>query len=89
MMIASPGRSFETIQTTDASPEMAMSFINRQFDTKELDNEKLHSVVVALGGRLTELELLVQKLKMGMSPSGKIIYTEILVYLFYWMEFVI
>ncbi|KAI7856021.1 RNA12 protein-domain-containing protein [Circinella umbellata] len=66
---ASPGRSFETIQTTDASPEMAMSFISRQLDTKELDNEKLHSVVVALGGRLTELELLVQKLKMGRSPS--------------------
>ncbi|KAI9497812.1 RNA12 protein-domain-containing protein [Zychaea mexicana] len=64
---ALPGRSFETIQTTDASPEMSLSFIARQLGTKEL-NEKLHSVVVALGGRLTELELLVQKLKMKMDP---------------------
>ncbi|KAI9274452.1 RNA12 protein-domain-containing protein [Phascolomyces articulosus] len=66
---ASPGRSFETIQTTDASPEMAMTFIARQLNSQELENEKLYPVVQALGGRLTELELLVQKLKMNMSPQ--------------------
>ncbi|KAI8145832.1 RNA12 protein-domain-containing protein [Fennellomyces sp. T-0311] len=65
---ALPGQSFETIQTTDANPEMALSFIARQLGTKDLD-EKLHACVVALGGRLTELELLVQKLKMKMDPQ--------------------
>lgn len=38
-------------------------------------DEELHSIVNALGGRLTELELLVQKMKMHMSAKSKMCFT--------------
>lgn len=33
-------------------------------------SEGMHGIVSALGGRLTELELLVQKMKMGMDAES-------------------
>lgn len=45
-----------------------MSFIRKQLGS-EVDDPNLHAVVSALGGRLTELELLVQKMKMNMDAE--------------------
>lgn len=41
------------------------------YDTgKEYVDEDLHQIVIDLGGRLTELELLIQKMKMNMNPKA-------------------
>lgn len=66
--IALPGKSFSTIPLSDAPPEKAMSFIRKQLGS-DVDDPNLHAVVSALGGRLTELELLVQKMKMDMDAE--------------------
>ncbi|EPB90204.1 hypothetical protein HMPREF1544_02888 [Mucor circinelloides 1006PhL] len=65
---ALPGKSFSNIALSDAPPEMAMSFINKQLGS-EVQDPDLREVVAALGGRLTELELLVQKMKMKMDAQ--------------------
>ncbi|GAA5796012.1 RNA12 protein-domain-containing protein [Helicostylum pulchrum] len=65
---ALPGKSFSNIALSDAPPEMAMSYINKQLGN-EVDDPELPDVVAALGGRLTELELLVQKMKMKMDAQ--------------------
>ncbi|KAK4512205.1 uncharacterized protein ATC70_013448 [Mucor velutinosus] len=65
---ALPGKSFSNIALSDAPPEMAMSFINKQLGS-EVQDPDLRPVVAALGGRLTELELLVQKMKMKMDAQ--------------------
>ncbi|KAL9553734.1 hypothetical protein MBANPS3_003159 [Mucor bainieri] len=65
---ALPGKSFSNIALSDAPPEMAMSFINKQLGS-EVQDPDLPEVVAALGGRLTELELLVQKMKMKMDAQ--------------------
>ncbi|OBZ89957.1 Mitochondrial escape protein 2 [Choanephora cucurbitarum] len=65
---ALPGKSFSSIALSDAPLEMAMSFIKKQLDS-EIDDPELPKVVSALGGRLTELELLVQKMKMNMDAK--------------------
>ncbi|KAI8090206.1 RNA12 protein-domain-containing protein [Gilbertella persicaria] len=62
---ALPGKSFSSIALSDAPLEMAMSFINKQLGS-EVEDPELPRIVSALGGRLTELELLVQKMKMKM-----------------------
>ncbi|KAI8341615.1 RNA12 protein-domain-containing protein [Choanephora cucurbitarum] len=65
---ALPGKSFSSIALSDAPLEMAMSFIKKQLDS-DIDDPELPQVVSALGGRLTELELLVQKMKMNMDAK--------------------
>lgn len=70
---ALPGKSFYSIQLQDAPPETAMNFINKQLGN-EVEDPDLHDVVAALGGRLTELELLVQKMKMKMDAQSKFWY---------------
>lgn len=66
---ALPGKSFSTIALSDAPPEMAMTYINKQLGD-EVEDPCLPDVVAALGGRLTELELLVQKMKMKMDAQS-------------------
>lgn len=68
---ALPGKSFSNIALSDAPPEMAMSFINKQLGS-EVQDPDLREVVAALGGRLTELELLVQKMKMKMDAQSEL-----------------
>ncbi|KAI7905156.1 RNA12 protein-domain-containing protein [Cokeromyces recurvatus] len=65
---ALPGKSFSNVALSDAPPEIALSFINKQLGS-EVEDPSLHDVVSALGGRLTELELLVQKMKMKMDAQ--------------------
>jgi hypothetical protein len=67
---ALPGKSFSNIQLQDAPPETAMNFIKKQLGS-EVEDPDLHDVVAALGGRLTELELLVQKMKMKIDAQSK------------------
>lgn len=69
---ALPGKSFSNIALSDAPPEMAMTYINKQLGN-EVDDPALPEVVAALGGRLTELELLVQKMKMKMDAESKFV----------------
>lgn len=49
---------------------MAMSFIKKQLG-EEVNDPNLPEIVSALGGRLTELEVLVQKMKMNMDALCK------------------
>lgn len=69
---ALPGKSFSSIALSDAPPQMAMQFINKELGS-DCEDPDLHDVVAALGGRLTELELLVQKMKMKMDAQSKYI----------------
>ncbi|KAG1501423.1 hypothetical protein G6F47_003208 [Rhizopus delemar] len=66
---ALPGKSFSNITLSDAPPEVAMSFIKKQLG-EEVDDPKLPEAISALGGRLTELEVLVQKMKMNIDAQS-------------------
>ncbi|KAI9027400.1 RNA12 protein-domain-containing protein [Phycomyces nitens] len=63
-----PGKSFSSIILADAPTEMALMFITKQLGDDVVD-DKLTSIVNALGGRLTELELLTAKMKAHMEPE--------------------
>ncbi|KAI8968296.1 RNA12 protein-domain-containing protein [Mycotypha africana] len=65
---ALPGKSFSTVSLSDAPPEIALSFIQKQLGS-EMEDPYLRDIVGALGGRLTELELLVQKMRMQMDAQ--------------------
>lgn len=69
-LLALPGKTFSSITLSDAPPEMAMSFIKKQLG-EEVTDPNLPEIVSALGGRLTELEVLVQKMKMNMDALCK------------------
>ncbi|KAF9921133.1 mitochondrial escape protein 2 [Linnemannia zychae] len=64
---ALPNMTFETIVLTDATLDSAMEFVYKHLDKEEYGN--LTQCVKTIGGRLTDLELFVQKVKSGMSPS--------------------
>ncbi|KAI8066496.1 RNA12 protein-domain-containing protein [Gongronella butleri] len=64
-----PGRSFNSINLLDAPEEVALEFLSRHLNDEEITDE-LRDIVQALGGRLTELESLVQKLKLNMTPRA-------------------
>ncbi|KAJ3286085.1 mitochondrial escape protein 2 [Borealophlyctis nickersoniae] len=57
----------ENYSLSDATPETAMSFIKRRMGKLEFGDDLLRCVE-AIGGRLTDLELLIQKMNAGMSP---------------------
>lgn len=61
--------TFETIVLSDATLESAMEFVHKHLDKEEYPN--LIQPVKTIGGRLTDLELFVQKVKAGMGPEGK------------------
>lgn len=67
--IALHGRTFSSITLSDAPPEMAMSFIRKQLG-EDVDDPHFPEIISAIGGRLTELEVLVQKMKMHMDAQG-------------------
>lgn len=69
---ALPDRTFETIILSDAQSDSAMSFV-RQHLRGEQEGRTLPGLdraVAALGGRLTDLQLLVQKIHSGLDPDG-------------------
>ncbi|KAI9283364.1 RNA12 protein-domain-containing protein [Sporodiniella umbellata] len=63
------GRTFSNIMLSDAPPEKAMSFIRKQLG-KDVDDPSFPEIIKAIGGRLTELEVLVQKMKMHMDAQS-------------------
>ncbi|KAI7867395.1 RNA12 protein-domain-containing protein [Spinellus fusiger] len=77
---ALPGKSFSSIVLADAPTELAIMFIMKRMGTHIVD-EKLSNIVDALGGRLTELELLTAKMKAKMEPEAafnEIVYRNLL-----------
>jgi hypothetical protein len=67
---ALPGKSFSSIALSDAPPEMSLSYVQKQLKS-EVQDPYLPEVVSALGGRLSELEMLVAKMKMNMYAKSK------------------
>lgn len=69
---ALPSKPFNTIALNDASPDSALQYV--QSKLSELDSSfslspETKSHVAKLGGRLTDLELLVQKIKAGLNAD--------------------
>ncbi|KAF9298565.1 mitochondrial escape protein 2 [Linnemannia elongata] len=67
---ALPNMTFETIVLTDATLESSMEFVYKHLDKEEYGN--LTHCVKTIGGRLTDLELFVQKVKSGMGPEDAV-----------------
>lgn len=67
---ALPGKTFTSLTLSDSPQEKAMSFVKKQLG-EDINDANLAEVVSALGGRFTELELLVQKMKMNMDAEGQ------------------
>lgn len=67
---ALPNMTFETIVLMDATLESSMEFVYKHLDKGEYGN--LTHCVKTIGGRLTDLELFVQKVKSGMGPEGTV-----------------
>ncbi|KAI1317477.1 mitochondrial escape protein 2 [Mortierella claussenii] len=67
---ALPNMTFETIVLMDASIDSAMEFVYKHLDKEEYPNV-IESVKI-IGGRLTDLELFVQKVKSGMRPDDAV-----------------
>ncbi|ORX62891.1 hypothetical protein DM01DRAFT_1330999 [Hesseltinella vesiculosa] len=63
-----PGRSFNSINLLDAPDEVAIEFLTKHLGEENVTQE-IRDIVDAFGGRLTELELFVQKLKLKASPQ--------------------
>lgn len=61
--------TFETIVLSDASLDSAMEFVYKHLEKEEYP--QLMQSVKTIGGRLTDLELFVQKVKSGMPPQGE------------------
>ncbi|KAF9975836.1 mitochondrial escape protein 2 [Actinomortierella ambigua] len=64
---ALPNRTFESVILADATLESAMEFVHKHLDQSEFPT--LKKSVETIGGRLTDLELFVQKVKSGMAPE--------------------
>ncbi|RCI03787.1 mitochondrial escape protein 2 [Rhizopus stolonifer] len=64
-----PGKTFTSLTLSDSPQEKAMSFVKKQLG-EDINDANLAEVVSALGGRFTELELLVQKMKMNMDAEA-------------------
>jgi hypothetical protein len=70
IFVALPGKSFSNIVLSDAPPDVSLQFVYKQLG-EEVNDPNIRDVVSALGGRLTELEILVQKMKMNMDAKCK------------------
>jgi RNA12 protein len=69
-----PNKSLETITLSDASPETAMNYVQRRlFKTRTFAPEELKPALAGLGGRLNDLEMLIQKINAGRTPNGIIV----------------
>ncbi|RUP43989.1 RNA12 protein-domain-containing protein [Jimgerdemannia flammicorona] len=69
---ALPDRTIEAITLSDASSDAAMRFVQRRLREVQLKRNLagLDHAVAALGGRLTDLQLLVQKIRGGLDPDA-------------------
>ncbi|KAJ3111667.1 mitochondrial escape protein 2 [Phlyctochytrium bullatum] len=73
---ANPRRAIETISLTDAKFESAQAYVRRRlgvvYSTPELDR-----CIEAIGGRLTDLELLVQKIQATSQSPSNLSFTDV------------
>ncbi|KAJ3032906.1 mitochondrial escape protein 2, partial [Rhizophlyctis rosea] len=67
---AMSNRLLELYSLSDATPEAAMAFVRRRMGSVGDQEEDLEKVVEAIGGRLTDLELMIQKMRAGLSCNG-------------------
>jgi len=70
---ALPDRTFETISLSDAQPESAMRFVQKRLDAVRKDRNLtgLDRAIAALGGRLTDLQLFIEKIYGGLDSDGE------------------
>ncbi|GAA5942624.1 Yme2p [Sporobolomyces koalae] len=61
---ALPSKPFNSINLTDASPEASLAYVAGKLDPKLLP-PTTHASVARLGGRQTDLELLIEKVRAG------------------------
>ncbi|KAJ3013729.1 mitochondrial escape protein 2 [Thoreauomyces humboldtii] len=73
---ALPNKTIEMITLSDATPESALAVVQRRLGDS-VSTDALKTCIDGLGGRLTDLELLIQKIRAGMSPQDA--YDEIVV----------
>ncbi|KAI9249027.1 RNA12 protein-domain-containing protein [Sporodiniella umbellata] len=66
---ALPGKTFASLALSDSPQEKSLAFVKKQLG-EDIDDPNLDKVVSALGGRFTELELLIQKMKMNMDAES-------------------
>ncbi|KAF9435047.1 mitochondrial escape protein 2 [Entomortierella beljakovae] len=67
---ALPSMTFETIVLSDASLDSALEFVHKRLKKRKYPD--LVDSVKVIGGRLTDLELFVQKVKSGSSPTDAV-----------------
>ncbi|KAF8962253.1 mitochondrial escape protein 2 [Entomortierella lignicola] len=67
---ALPNMTFETIVLSDATLGSALEFVYKHLDKNQYP--ALSDSVKVIGGRLTDLELFVQKVKSGMDPTSAV-----------------
>ncbi|KAJ3122747.1 P-type ATPase [Nowakowskiella sp. JEL0407] len=72
---ALPSKTLELIFLTDADNERSLSYVQRRLGLVFASNE-LQTAVEGLGGRLTDLEILIQKIKAGSTATDA--YQEII-----------
>ncbi|KAF9585237.1 mitochondrial escape protein 2 [Lunasporangiospora selenospora] len=65
-----PNMTFETIILSDATLDSALEYLHKNLD--RVDYPNLAPFVKIIGGRLTDLELFVQKVKSGISPEDAV-----------------
>ncbi|KAI8909477.1 RNA12 protein-domain-containing protein [Powellomyces hirtus] len=73
---ALPNKTIEMVSLSDATPESALAVVQRRLGDS-INTDALKRCIDGLGGRLTDLELLIQKIRAGMSPEDA--YQEIVV----------
>ncbi|KAK9717133.1 mitochondrial escape protein 2 [Basidiobolus ranarum] len=67
---ALPQKPIDVVTLRDASPDNAMAYVQHALGTGDLP--ELKESVSLLGGRLTDLEQFIQKVKMGFTPTEAI-----------------
>ncbi|CAO3696072.1 unnamed protein product [Umbelopsis ramanniana] len=63
-----PNKTFESILLSDAPLEASINYVTKHLEDYKGD-DSLQQVVSVLGGRLTDLELLVQKMRAHLTPE--------------------
>ncbi|KAF9937505.1 mitochondrial escape protein 2 [Modicella reniformis] len=64
---ALPNMTFETLALSDATMESALEFVYKHLDRDDFPD--LMEFIQMFGGRMTDLQLYVQKIKNGLSPA--------------------
>lgn len=63
-------RPIDTYVLEDATPGNAMAYLSQNLETLNVSPKDLQVCVQQIGGRLTDLEMLLQKVLAGRTPLG-------------------